>query len=493
MELVTTDWRPNPDFYERGFAGIARGYFRAGSWWLAVGLFAGLTYAFQYVEGWGEALIPPSAVHSLGRVRMAHSSVMIYGFLMNVFLGGLHAVCSPRGGRTAGGRGAAFLGFWILQLALIGGVLAVLHGEAQPVALGELPAWADAGLICGWSFALGSLIVAADVEFDDWIGGVVPWLAAAGVGGILFMAEGAALPYLALPRADAAIWEAFVQSGLLFGMLLPLGFASTIGFMRLRLKYWTWNRVWLALLALIAAIAAPAAGARLYLLEPLRPSLEPLVTGAAMAYAAVIALLGLGFVLALRQAMQEGGEGRAWASRSMIWFGAGWIAIAVCFTQKALLLADREYLEGVRFTDWTAGHQHLFLLGGLGAWAFGVLDELWPELRRSEGWKMPLLADLHLALTLGGVWAMAASLFIAGGIQSSLAEAMTPWSEVMEASGQFWFMRAVAGMAIAVGQILLILNLAATRDRSLPKLREPRTPGARTVELPPLDDEELLR
>jgi cbb3-type cytochrome oxidase subunit 1 len=110
----------------------------------------------------------------------------------------------------------------------------------------------------------------------------------------------------------------------------------------------------------------------------------------------------------------------------------------------------------------------------VGAWGFGLLDELWPELRRSETWRRPLLADLHLVLTLGGAWTMALALFAAGWMQSALAREMAPWSAITEASTGFWMVRVVAGSAVVAGQVLLLINLIATRDRSLPKLREPR-------------------
>lgn len=483
MELLRSDWRPSPDFYQRESAGVARGYFWAAAFWLVVGVFAGLTYSFQFVEGWGEVLVPPSAVHSVGKLRMAHSSIQIFGFLMNVFLGALSAVCGPQRRSRNSGRGAAFLGFWIIQLSLVGGVLGVLHGEVEALGFGEMPALADAGLICGWLFASGSILGWIPDENDGWIKGVFPWIAVAMIGGTWIQLIGLGIPLLHLPRDLAARWGGIYEAGVIHAFLVPLGLSALIYFMRLRLPYTSWNRGWLGLLALVYAAACIGFGRGLYDVEPGESALTQFEFVAQCVLFGVMALMFVGFGFALRHAMTDKQEPPPWDSRSMIWYTAGWIALAVYFFQRAALLFDPFLLERIRYTDWIAGHHHLVLLAGLGAWAFGLIDELWPELRRSESWRMPFLADLHLVLTLAGAWIMIVSLFLAGWVESSLAATMNPWDEIVSASSPFWFARAAGGALFALGQIFWLLNLVATRDRTLPKLRQPKAPDIAEAEI----------
>jgi cbb3-type cytochrome oxidase subunit 1 len=277
-------------------------------------------------------------------------------------------------------------------------------------------------------------------------------------------------------------------------MLWPLGFGATLYFLRFRLPHALWNRWWQGALAVAMAAAAPLAGLSVLAVEsPPRGLIEAEFVATALFYSVVLLLMA-SFALALRSAMRDTLEPPPWPSRSMIWFAAGWVAMAVHVAQEFLLVLNAEYREAVRFTDWTAGRQHLLLLLGLGSWAFGCLDELWPELRRSERWRMPLLADLHLVLTLVGGWMMAGMLFTAGWVQAGLVDSMVPWIDVVEGSAAFWLTRMAAGMAIFVAQVLLLINFVATRDRTLPELRRPRAAEAIEPELVDPDEMgELLR
>jgi len=269
-------------------------------------------------------------------------------------------------------------------------------------------------------------------------------------------------------------------------LLIPLGLAAIQYFMRYRLPHGVWNRGWHGVLALLLAGAGMLAGREIFELEPLPPGLMLPAFISGCLYFGILLLLIAGFALALRGAMEDRLEPPPWTSRSILWFSAGWVALAVYAVQRFMLLLNPDFLQSVQFTDWVVGHHHLILFLALGSWSFGLLDELWPELRRSERWRMPLLADLHLVLTLGGGWAMVVSLFVAGWAQSGLARAMAPWSEVIAQSGPFWMVRVVSGSAIALGQLFLLLNVLATRDRTLPELRKPRTE-------PRVDPDDLTR
>jgi hypothetical protein len=322
LDLLTSGWEATPDFHERRLAGVARGYFRAVAFWIVAGLFAGLTYSFQFIPGWGEALVPPSAVHSVGRLRMAHSTVMLHGVVVNLFLGALCAVCSDTR-RRPGGAGTAWFGFALLQGSLLAGVLAVLYGEVQASAFGELPVWADAGLLIGWVVAMGVLITAPRREDDPWIGGVYPWLAVAALGGLVVQTANAGLAYLPLPQDEAARLAAAVQSGYLHAWLLPLGIAPMIYFLKFRLPLPGWSRWWLGLLALAAALTAPLSGSELYLTEPLPIGLLVPALVAGTAYFGTIGVLGAAFALALRRGMSERLEPRPWNARATLWFAGG--------------------------------------------------------------------------------------------------------------------------------------------------------------------------
>ena len=64
-----------------------KAHFIAGVSWLFVAVFAGLVFSTQFIQAY---LFPGVEVLSPGRIRMLHTNMAAYGFLANLFFGGLY-------------------------------------------------------------------------------------------------------------------------------------------------------------------------------------------------------------------------------------------------------------------------------------------------------------------------------------------------------------------------------------------------------------------
>lgn len=450
------------DLARRPLAGIARGYFRFALGWLVAGLFAGMAYSLQFIEGVGENAIPAIADHAPARLRVSHSGIMIYGFLLNVLLGGLHAAASaprhPRGMR----RSFARVGLWAFQISILLGFGAALHGDSQPLPWGEFPAWADTFLLLSLAVVFLSVLPALDSSRDARLGHVFSWACVAVVFGMIAQGLWALLPMVSAEPAQTLRLSATFQSHLGSLFLFLAAFALQLYVLRLWLAELPWPGWLLGILLPVIVVLGPFSSSELYLAGDRPLGLEQFGALASGAYVAVLAVLVFGFLWAVRKGRARLSVEPAPGRRAIYWYGAGWIALALQLPERALLL-HAPFLQTVQFTDWTIAHHHLLFLGVLGSWCFGYLEEFWPRLRGRDRWAVPFFADMHMICTLGGLFVMVAALAVAGLVQANLAAAGVPWTEVTAASQWLWITRLLAGTAMVFGQILLMLNILLTR------------------------------
>ncbi len=115
----------------------------------------------------------------------------------------------------------------------------------------------------------------------------------------------------------------------------------------------------------------------------------------------------------------------------------------------------------IHFTDWVVGHAHLVMFGVFSFWIYGMLMHLWPKLTGREWWSNKL-NSWHFWLSAMGLWIMFLDLMCGGLVQGFMWRAMASWADTTIASYSFWFVRTIAGGAILLGHVLLIINMIAT-------------------------------
>ena len=115
----------------------------------------------------------------------------------------------------------------------------------------------------------------------------------------------------------------------------------------------------------------------------------------------------------------------------------------------------------IHFTDWVVGHAHMIMFGTFTFWIFGTMDWLWPRVVKRQ-WYSDSLRSWHFWLSLIGIVIMFLDLTMAGLIHGFMQRELNPWSDIMEASVPFWWVRTFSGGMMIVGLLCMLTNMWMT-------------------------------
>lgn len=138
-------------------------------------------------------------------------------------------------------------------------------------------------------------------------------------------------------------------------------------------------------------------------------------------------------------------------------------------TFEGPLLATKTVNKVGHFTDWVIGHVHLGALGWNGFMAFGVLYYLVPILWRTKLWSVKA-ANWHFWLGTLGIIFYAVPLYISGFTQGLMWKQFNPdgtlvyknWLDTVTAILPYFKMRFVGGLLYFAGACIMVVNLVAT-------------------------------
>lgn len=138
-------------------------------------------------------------------------------------------------------------------------------------------------------------------------------------------------------------------------------------------------------------------------------------------------------------------------------------------TFEGPLLATKTVNKVGHFTDWVIGHVHLGALGWNGFMAFGVIYYLIPILWRTKLWSVKL-ANWHFWLGTLGIIFYAVPLYIAGFTQGLMWKEFNPdgtlvyknWLDTVTAILPHYKLRFLGGFLYFSGAVLMVVNLVAT-------------------------------
>ncbi|GGP04017.1 bifunctional cbb3-type cytochrome C oxidase subunit I/II [Cloacibacterium rupense] len=138
-------------------------------------------------------------------------------------------------------------------------------------------------------------------------------------------------------------------------------------------------------------------------------------------------------------------------------------------TFEGPLLATKTLNKIGHFTDWVIGHVHIGALGWNGFIAFGMLYYLLPILWRTKLWSVKL-ANWHFWLGTLGIIFYAVPMYISGFTQGLMWKQFNPdgtllyknWLDTVTAVIPYYQMRFVGGLLYFSGAILMVVNLIAT-------------------------------
>lgn len=446
---------------------VTAGYLWAMLFWLIVGLSAGLSFATQFVPELADRLIPAGALHGGARMRMAHSIVMIYGVILNALLAGFHAA-APRWKRPESviARGALALQFGLYQLALLGGVAAVIYGSSRPLIWNEIPFPLDLGI----ALVLARIfyLLLSDRAPRGGARLLHAWTTGAAVAGLTAFTLWNFFNSAVLSGVQLSVATGVFRAHLVYLLLVPsaLGLLLWRGGVMLGADMERRRLAWMGLASIF--FFGPLANLELYVLPPVQGALQTLTQIATLGYAVGVCLVILNFFAAVSGVGLERSL-PCLVGSPLRWYALACVSLFLLTTENALL-AWPPFANIVQMTDWTAGHHHMLFAGTLGAVVFGLADDLWPRMRGREGWLFPRLSDAHFIGTVAGLVIMILPLLVVGYIQGTLFDIGGPWADILRRSRPFWIVRLIGGCLIALAQLCLIVNVLASVPRSRDRL-----------------------
>lgn len=138
-------------------------------------------------------------------------------------------------------------------------------------------------------------------------------------------------------------------------------------------------------------------------------------------------------------------------------------------TFEGPLLATKTLNKIGHFTDWVIGHVHLGALGWNGFIGFGVIYYLLPVLWRTKLWSVKL-ANWHFWLGTFGIIFYAVPMYISGFTQGLMWKQFNPdgtllwknWLDTVTAVIPYYQMRFFGGLLYFSGAVLMVINVIGT-------------------------------
>jgi len=436
----------------------------AGAIALFLSMLAGFEYSLQFL---GYYLHKNSEVMSPGHMRFIHTNMAAYGWLVNGFTAVMYYTIPRLTGFRVKSEGLGRLIFWVWQLILLSTITGFLFGKAQAIEWGETPTgfrpgtfelnWIPVDLLV----VVGAVLLAVQfmtplfqarhqkyyVTLWYFTAGIV-WLA-------LTYLMGNIIPEWVLPgAAGAAVTGLFIHD--LVGLYVtPLGWGLMYFFVPLILKRPIWSHSLSVIGFWALAFFYPLGGVHHFLLSPIPDYVEFGAITTTIAIEVVVTTVVVNFFMTLR-----GKFGALRTNLPIRWFYAGAIMYFITCFQCAFQVTWM-FQKVIHFTDWVVGHAHMIMFGVFTFWMFGVIDWLWPRIVRRK-WASDGLRKWHFWLSTIGIVIMFTDLTIAGLVHGFMQRDLNPWTDIIEMSIPFWWVRTFAGGMLIAGILCLLYNMRIT-------------------------------
>lgn len=444
---------------------LVRGHLIAAFLSAIISVLAGFLYSLQFLHSYP---FPHVEWLSPGRVRLVHTSLIAYGFIVNGFIAGIYFAVPRLCGRAVWSDKVGSIGLWGWNITMLLNTLGLLLGKCQAVEWGETPTGFRPGSFdpnyLPIDLMITVLAVALIIQF------YVPLFRARNkthiyvtqwylIVGFVWMAltylMGNILPEWYLPGASgAAVAGLFIHD--LVGLLVtPFGWGLMYFFVPIILKKPIYSH-WLSILGFWAlAFFYPLNGVHHFLLSPIPDFVE---------FGAIISTIGVEIVVTTVVTnffMTMWGRGDALRTNIPI----RWFYVGMCFYLLTCLQCAWHTTwsaqEIIHFSDWVVGHAHLVMFGVFGHWVIGIGVYLWPRVTGREWYSRSLLA-WHFWLSTLGIVTMFFTLTISGLLMGYEQRALVPWLTIVKDSQAFWLIRTGSGIAIIAGIFLMFFNMIMT-------------------------------
>lgn len=419
--------------------------------WLGIAMLAGLFYSLLLIDS---DVLPHLERLSRGRIRMVHTNLVAFGFLVNGFLAMLNWAVP----RLTGRRVFSWKLGWLIVVvwnAIIFAVWAGLHhGHAQAVEWGETPFYTDhlivvaALLVCVQFYPPIVLSSERAMYVSLWYfsAGFV-WLALTYLMGNYMTTM--------LPGNEAGPLLGLYIHDLVGLFVTPMGWGMMYFFVPIILR----KPIWSHALSLVGfwglAFFYPLQGVHHFLGSPIPMFAQYSAVVSTIAIEIVVTTVVINFFMTWK-----GSESTLKDNMAIRWFWVGALNYFVTCLQCAFQVT-LTFQQVIHFTDWVVGHAHLVMFGVFSFWVFGMIEHLWPKLTGREWWS-PVLRRWSFWLMMMGLWAMFLILTAAGLVDGFMSRSLSPRTEILVALKPFWLVRSIAGYAIITGFSCLALNMFMT-------------------------------
>jgi cytochrome c oxidase cbb3-type subunit 1 len=434
---------------------------------LLVSMTAGYLYSLQFLGYFPFAGGAGGETLSPGHLRLVHTNSAAYGWLVNGFTAMLYYAVPRLTGVRVWSEKAGKLVFWTWQFILVAALGGYLLDHAQAIEWGETPtgfrpgtfepSWIPVDLL----IVVGAVLVIVQFMVPIFRARqqkfyVALWYFTVGLVWLaLTYLMGNIMPEWMLPgAAGAAVTGLFIHD--LVGLYVtPMGWGLMYFFVPLILRKPIWSHSLSVIGFWALAFFYPLGGVHHFLLSPIPDYVEFGAITTTIAIEVVVTTVVVNFFMTLR-----GKWGALRSSLAIRWFYAGAIMYFITCLQCAFQVTWM-FQKIIHFTDWVVGHAHMIMFGTFTFWMYGVIDWLWPRVTRHE-WHSQGLRYWHFWLSTLGIVIMFTDLTIAGLIHGFMQKDLNPWTDIVEASIPFWWVRSFAGGLMLIGFLCMLYNMWLT-------------------------------
>jgi len=435
---------------------------------------AGFLYSLQFV---GFYPFPDSDLMSPGHIRLLHTNLAAYGWLVNGFTGMTYYVIPRLTGQRILSDKLGKLIFFVWQFILVAAIGGYLANKAQAIEWGETPTgfrpgsfdlnWIPVDLLV----AVGAVLLIIQVMVPLYRAReqkfyVTLWYFTAGyIWLALTYLMGNILPEWVLPGASgAAVTGLFIHD--LVGLYVtPMGWGLMYFFVPLILKKPIWSHSLSVIGFWALAFFYPLGGVHHFLLSPIPDYVEFGAITTTIAIEVVVTTVVVNFFMTLR-----GKFGALRTSMPIRWYYAGAIMYFLTCLQCSFQVTWM-FQKIIHFTDWVVGHAHMIMYGTFSFWLFGTIDWLWPRVTKRE-WHSNSLRSWQFWLSTVGITIMFTDLTIAGLIHGFMQKDLNPWTDILVSSIPFWWVRTFAGGMMIAGLLCGLYNMWRTMNSSVKYVEE---------------------
>ncbi|MAE65474.1 MAG: cytochrome oxidase [Phycisphaeraceae bacterium] len=424
--------------------------------WLAIAMFAGLLYATQFMQHWQ---LPKIALLSPGRIRMVHTNLVAFGFLVNAFLAMLYWTVPRLTGKRvlSGVLGGTILVAWnaIVLLTFVG----LLAGEAQAVEWGETPVWVDPLVVVG-AILVWVQFYPPIVRTEERALYVSLWYFTAGFIwlGLTYIMGNFPPQYILAGSAAGPLLGLYIHD--LVGLFVtPMGWGMMYFFVPVILRAPIWSHA----LSLVGfwglAFFYPLQGVHHFLGSPIPMFAQYSAVISTIAIEIVVVTVIVNFFMTWQSAPASASSSLR-RNMALRWFWVGALNYFITCLQCAFQVT-LTFQQVIHFTDWVVGHAHMVMFGVFSFWIFGMIEHLWPKLVGRDWWSMKL-RKCFFWFTAVGLGSMFLVLTAGGLIEGFMSLHLAPRESILESMRPFWVTRTLTGIAIIIGFACLVVNMVMT-------------------------------